>query len=196
MALFPTAYFPSILYIKTIGQYEAIEIEIQETFPKQTIRTRTSIFSSNGALLLSVPIKHNSLVGNQKTQNILIDNSRNWQLNHLRAIKSAYASAPYFDDYFWKLEELLQPLKYQLLVEMNLDIIHFFLESIGLNVNITLNSSFIKNHEIRDMDFLDSNTKLPVYYQVFSNKFEFKSNLSFLDLLMNEGPLARNYILS
>jgi len=36
--------------------------------------------------------------------------------------------------------------------------------------------------------------ELQPYTQVFTNKYDFESNLSILDLLFNEGPNATNYL--
>ena len=48
-------------------------------------------------------------------------------------------------------------------------------------------------------DLIDAKNKYfetPKYYQVFSNKYGFLSNLSILDLLFNLGPNAIDYLYS
>ena len=60
MAVFPIAYFPSILYCREWFKSENNLLEIHENFPKQTIRNRCEILTGNGILRLSVPVEHKS----------------------------------------------------------------------------------------------------------------------------------------
>lgn len=195
MVIFPTAYFASIRYIKSILKYSSFEIEKEETFPKQTIRNRCVILSANGSLNLIVPVIH-SKVKNEKTNNILIDHSQNWQAKHLQSIKSAYSSAPFFEDYFWKIEKILSQKSESKLIELNTTITSMLLDCIDINLNFKYTEQFHKDSVTRDEDYLNESNLLDKYHQVFNEKFGFVSNLSFLDLLMNEGPLARKFVVS
>jgi hypothetical protein len=188
LSLFPTAYFPPIQYLISISKFDIIEIECEESFPKQTLRNRTYILSSNGVLSLSVPLKY---ISKQKTKDVIIDDSINWRIKHLRAIQTAYASSPYFDDYYWKIESILKDNSIKKLLDLNTQILIFFNESIDIDLTIKKNIIFCRNQPTRDKDYVQSDYSIKEYYQVFKNKFGFISNLSFLDLLMNEGPMSR-----
>ncbi len=192
--LFPTAYFPSILYVQEIAQFKKIELECLESFPKQTIRNRCYILSANGPLCLSIPIVHSKQTV-LKTKDILFDNSKNWQKNHLRAIKSAYASSPYFEDYYFDIEDLLLNNPSNSLLSLNLRIMKKMLEFIDVQIEFNYNSSFSKNEPNRNRNYFEKEIDVQKYHQVFILKNGFFSNPSFLDLLMNEGPMARNIIL-
>lgn len=70
----------------------------------------------------------------------------------------------------------------------------------NLEQEIFLTSEFItrKENNYRDM-FLTKNRvsdgkKQEAYYQCFSSKFEFQTNLSALDLLFNLGPESETYV--
>lgn len=72
-----------------------IIIEKHETYPKQTFRNRCHIATSAGMQAITVPVKR--INGNHtKTGDILIDNSKNWQIQHWRSIETAYNKSPYF----------------------------------------------------------------------------------------------------
>ena len=50
--------------------------------------------------------------------------------------------------------------------------------------------------DFRTLDFMKNSFEIKEYQQVFSYGKGFYSNLSMIDLLMNEGPFIRNWILS
>jgi len=195
MEVYPTAYFPSINYLNTFYGSNDSTIEIHENFPKQTIRNRCEILTSNGILTLSIPVIHNSL-GKQLTKDVRIDYSKNWQIDHWRAIQSAYASSPYFEDYFEEVKLIITE-KSDYLIDKNNRILDF-VESI-LDNKTTRRFTFkfensISNNKILYLEReLKSRTS---YQQVFSYNKPFTPNLSILDLIFNEGPFCRKWILS
>ena len=65
---------------------------------------------------------------------------------------------------------------------------------LSFDINITKSYEIEYNIDYRNTDFMNRDTMKP-YQQVFSYDKDFTSNLSFLDLLFNEGPFMRNWIL-
>jgi len=118
-----------------------------------------------------------------------------WQNEHWRAIQSSYASAPYFDDYGYRIREIIYNNPKDLL-EFNLSILKFVMEILDLDFDINNTKSYeIEcNMDYRNTDFMNRDSMKP-YQQVFSYDKDFTSNLSFLDILFNEGPFMRNWIL-
>ena len=57
--LLPVLYLGPISYFSQLKQHQAgrIELERFEHFPKQTYRNRMSIYSPNGKLDLTIPVK-------------------------------------------------------------------------------------------------------------------------------------------
>jgi hypothetical protein len=195
MEVFPTAYFPSINYLNTFYSSNDSTIEIHENFPKQTIRNRCEILTSNGILTLSIPVIHNSL-GKQLTKDVRIDYSKNWQIDHWRAIQSAYASSPYFEDYFEEVKLIITE-KSDYLIDKNNHILDF-VESI-LDKKTTRKFTFKFENSISNNKNLYLERELKSrksYQQVFSYNKAFTPNLSILDLIFNEGPFCRKWILS
>lgn len=192
--IFPTSYFPSIAYLKAYFLHVNTIIEAYESFPKQTLRNRCEILTSNGVLRLSIPVK--KINGNRTfTKDVEVDYSVKWQNEHWRAIQSSYASAPYFDDYGYRIREIIYNNPKDLL-EFNLSILKFVMEILDLDFDINNTKSYeIEcNMDYRNTEFMNRDSMKP-YQQVFSYDKDFTSNLSFLDILFNEGPFMRNWIL-
>ena len=196
MTILPIAYFPSVHYLMEYFSEETTHLEIHENFVKQTIRNRCEILSGNGVLRLSIPLNHSNGM-KIKTKDIRIDFGKSLQTNHWKAIKSAYASAPYFEDYEQQINQLLLA-KDVFLVDKNHRIFEFLFSILEINRTISYTKIYTEQTErdFRTLDFMNNSFEIKEYQQVFSYGNEFRSNLSMIDLLMNEGPFIRNWILS
>ena len=85
----------------SIGASPTVQIEVMESFPKQTYRNRCTITTPDGPLTLTVPVKHSER--KQLTRDVEISYQKHWQHQHWIALVSAYKRTPYFDyymDYF------------------------------------------------------------------------------------------------
>ena len=196
MTILPIAYFPSVHYLKVYLSDTDSVLEIHENFVKQTIRNRCEILSGNGVLRLSIPLNHSSGM-KIKTKDIRIDFGKSWQINHWKAIKSAYASAPYFEDYEQQINQILLA-KDVFLIDKNHRILEFLFSILEINrtIDYTKIYTYQTDRDYINTDFLKNSFVMKKYQQVFSYGNEFRSNLSMIDLLMNEGPFIRNWILS
>ena len=84
-----------------LGEEVGCQVEVMESFPKQTYRNRCTITTPDGQLTLTVPVKHSER--KQLTRDVEISYQKNWQHQHWIALVSAYKRTPYFDyymDYF------------------------------------------------------------------------------------------------
>lgn len=195
--LFSTNYFGSIPYFQSIAPHNEIIIDIHEQYHKQSWRNRTQILESNGPMYLSIPVTRPN---GSKTlvKDICISDKVNWRRDHWKAIESSYKHAPYFFYYSDQIKELI----YQ--KEPNLSLFNYKIFKQLLNwLDIEIQISFSKNYQppkdkedyrIR-LDIKHFTNPQETYIQVFSDKYPFYPNLSIIDLIMNEGPLSRNYIL-
>ena len=196
MTILPIAYFPSIHYLKEYFSETNTNLEIHENFVKQSIRNRCEILSGNGILRLSIPLNQSNGI-KIKTKDIRIDFGKSWQTNHWKAIKSAYASAPYFEDYEQQINQILLA-KDEFLVDKTHRIFEFLFSILEINKTIGYTKIYAEKTErdFRTFDFMQNSFEIKEYQQVFSYGKEFNSNLSMIDLLMNEGPFIRNWILT
>lgn len=199
--LFPTAYFGSIAYFQLIMQHERIAIEVWDTFPKQTFRNRCVILSAQGPLRLTLPVEKPN--GSKTlTNDICVVEGEEWRNNHWRAIKSAYASAPYFEHYSSEIEALIFTRERNL-VKYNQLITETIIGLFDHTVLVEPTSDFLPisdpASDFRTVDFESMNVRdfqsVP-YTQVLFQHPHFQPNPSILDLLFCEGPMGRLKLLT
>ena len=191
IVIHPT-YFPNILFFSKILNHKKILFEINDNYIKQTLRNRTSIYHANGILNLSIPVKYSSN-NKQKFKDIVICNDTDWQKKHLKSIKFAYQSSPYFEFYENRFEKIFTK-KEKFLIDINLKSIVLLFELIDrkLVYNFTekynqIYNDYVDSREISNFNFSDKSLSFKKYTQVFETKHGFKENLSMLDLLFNYG---------
>lgn len=195
--IYSTNYFGSIPYFQSIAKFNEVVIDVHEHYKKQTWRNRTQILESNGPMYLSVPVARPD---GSKTavKDIRITYDSNWRKDHWKAIQSSYKHAPYFFYYGNQLKDLIYQEEDKLHL-FNLKILKQLFVWLDLEINISFTNEYIapegpEDYRISlDKKVFDLNQEQ--YIQVFSDKYPFYPNLSIIDLLMNEGPIARNYIL-
>ncbi len=96
--ILPTTYMgPVEWYPQFLANPSAVQIEVMESFPKQTYRNRCTITTPDGPLTLSVPVKRAD--SKQLTRDVEISYQKRWQHQHWIALVSAYKRTPYFDYY-------------------------------------------------------------------------------------------------
>ena len=215
--LLTTAYFPPIDFFVALANSNEIFIESKENFQKQSYRNRTNILSANGVLSLSIPIKRGGELNTHKIaiNQIEIDYSVDWVIQHKRAIEAAYMNSPFFiyykDDIFSILDKKIAKL-----FDLNSALIEKLVFLCGINKKLSYTENFenyISNNptrELVDREQIDLrgiihpkyngesllrllNMEKP-YWQVFT-KQGFITNLSILDLLFNEGPNSISFLM-
>ena len=183
--ILPSSYFPPIGYFKTLKNKPNLLIENYEYFKRHSIRNRTSILGANGIILMTVPVKRKHYSKNP-INNIKIANN-DWKKNHLNSIKSAYGSAPFFIHYYEEIEKIINK-DYVFLIDLNNNILEYFLHKLKINSNIVNTKKYTKHYPPQTLDYRTN--KIPVsghiYQQVFAKNFI--PNLSILDLIFNLGP--------
>ena len=111
MIILPTTYLGSVeWYRRFLANPLDVQIEVMESFPKQTYRNRCTItlpcnelkveslkLKGKEQLTLSVPVKRAD--SKQLTRDVEISYQQRWQHQHWIALVSAYKRTPYFDYY-------------------------------------------------------------------------------------------------
>ena len=195
--LLSTAYLAPIQYYTKLLKYDEIYIEACENFIKQTYRNRCKIYSANGELSLTIPVK--KIEPKTNIKDIRIDYDTNWRKIHWKSIESAYKSSPFFEYY---QDELIPyyTKKYNYLIDFNTELQSVILSNLDILVKISFTKQYISRNEIEYTDMReaihpkkkskDAKFRMVEYTQVFQKKYGFIPNLSILDLLFNEGPNA------
>lgn len=184
-----------------------VYIEACENYQKQSYRNRCRFYAADGVQALSFPIVHEGGTHKLPISEIKVDYSTPWLQQQKRAIISAYRTSAYFEYYQDELFDVLDR-KPETLMELNMSILRFFIEKTGLKVDLRMTEEFSRDGSITDAagqtvvcdDYRDIihpkrpnavlaglDLKKP-YFQVFAPKYGFKSDLSVMDLLFNEGP--------
>ena len=199
LVIHPT-YFPNILFFSKILNQNNIFFEINDNYIKQSFRNRTSIYHANGILNLSIPVKYSSKK-KQKFKEIEICNDTDWQKKHLKSIKFAYRSSPYFEFYENRFEKIFAK-KEKFLIDINLKSIALLFELIDCKLKYNFTEKYnqiytgcVDSREISNFNFSDKSLSFKKYTQVFETKYGFKENLSMLDLLFNYGPNYYNFLI-
>ena len=192
---FAAFYFGPIDYYAEMVKSQSLNIEVCENFQKQTYRNRMNILGANGKLMLNIPILHD---GTRLFKDLQPSYEYDWQKEHIKSLKSAYQSSPYFEYYEDDIIPILEK-KEKFLLDLNLKTIEFMNQKLNLDLEIKQTESY----QIIDKEFDFRNQfsakkpaqyELTEYAQVFDDKFEFVSDLSILDLLFSEGPSAVVYL--
>ena len=187
-------YFPPISHWKHISSNN-LQWSIKSRYNKQTLTNRTYIDSSNGELMLTVPIKHSGKNVPRKFSEIKIDNSSNWKKTHYKSIKICYQSSPFFEFYEDDISFFYES-DYEYLHQLNFASINLVCNWINLEMPK-------ENFNVQEKEFINliylSNTKRTrellekKYTQTFQVSNGFINDLSILDLIFNCGPDSKNY---
>lgn len=196
-ALFSTAYLPPVAYMAALMQHPDALIEAKETFPKQTYRNRTVIMTAEGVRTLSVPVLRTN---HSRTEEVGIDYRERWNIIHMRTLTAAYSASPYFLYYKDELEEMLMQ-RFDRLIDLNQTLLGWLLKQLKIDSSLDYTTDWQpptgEKHDFRYR--FSPKTPYPTdsfksYYQVFEDRIPFTPNLSVVDLLMNLGPEAKEYL--
>lgn len=147
---------------------------------------------ANGLISLTIPI-----IGGRDIKipykDVLIDHSGEWMRDHYRTIISVYGKSAWGIQYFDSLE-FLYAKKEKFLLDWNLMCLEWICSKLKISLEIVEDNEITEFNEILQLTdrILPSNfskdTNPIKYFQVFEDRFGFQSNMSSIDLLMNEGP--------
>ncbi|MFT4838790.1 MAG: hypothetical protein ACJAWA_001441 [Nonlabens sp.] len=189
------SYFVDVIALVHIHKSSSLLLETQDSYVKQTYRNRTYIAAANGKLALNIPVIHQKKGNSVPYNSIEIDHSQNWATTHLKSIKSAYYSSPYFEYYQDDLEILFKDIPISL-IEWNIKTLHFLLEHMQLHREIRITQDY--QNDPLAMRLIDAKDRplmhISPYIQVFQEKYGFTQPLSGLDVLFNLGPASGTYL--
>lgn len=187
MINFHTRIWGEISFYRAVISEEKVFFEAHEHYQKRSSRNRYKILSTNGILNLSIPLKKGK---NSQTpiKEVKISYDENWVPKHLNAIRTAYASAPYFHHLYPKIEALYLS-KNEYLFDLNTSSIKMILEFIQHDIPVEFNTKYEGVSEFSNNDF-----DITPYPQVFEYKNPFEPIDSMLDLVFCLGPESILYL--
>ena len=195
--LLPSASFAPIYQFTLFVNEQEYSIESKEHFIKQSFRNRFEIYSANGKLSLTVPVKKWS--NHTPIDKVEISHDINWQQLHWRSITSSYSASPYFEFFEDQIKTALFS-KEKNLLHYNLQLESTVKNLIGIQSAQNLSASYEKSNPdwrkiIHPKNKLEMQAvSFPNYMQVFAEKHGFIPNLSILDLLFNIGTESKSYL--
>ena len=129
-ALLSTAYLPPVEWMAAYAQADAVWLEAEEHYLKQTCRNRCILLNVSGSIELSVPVSK-TLPNHCPVREMRISYAENWPRNHWRSIVTSYSTSPYFLYY----RDYLEPFflrRYDWLWDFNLEMLSVLLRLLRL----------------------------------------------------------------
>ena len=175
----PTTYMGSVeWYRQFLANPSAVQIEVMESFPKQTYRNRCTITVPHDSqsncqspianrLTLTVPVKRAD--SKQLTRDVEISYQQRWQHQHWIALVSAYKRTPYFDYY----ADFFRP---------------FYEQETRFIVDFNEKIHEVIHQLIRNSEFKIQNSKFTTDWSGLDLESCFGNGQSILDLLFEYGP--------
>jgi hypothetical protein len=196
--LLSTAYLPPLEYFSAIRLSDEVEIELEESYHKQTYRNRCYIQSPNGIQILTVPVYEGSF-RRIALKDIRIDYSKRWQQVHLRALEAAYRVTPYYEFYIDAISNILLSGP-ELLIDLNNQLLMIIMSDLGFSKKISYSRHFepvSKNNP--DLRYSIAPKRISSYVpkkyrQTNTSDGLLSAQLSVLDLLFNMGPEAPAFL--
>jgi hypothetical protein len=130
VAINQPTYLPWIGYFDLIDQVDLFVVLDNVQFAKQSWQQRNRIRAGDGLLWLTVPVHFRGRFG-QLIRDVEIRDPK-FSDDHIRAIEIAYRRSPYFDKYFPGLKGRLEDPDKGLLLNLNLNLIAWALEILGI----------------------------------------------------------------
>jgi len=133
-------YLPYGGFFAKIMKSDAFMIVSKVQFEKRSWQSRNRILTPNGILCLSVPV----LSKNKFHQNICdvqINNDKNWGKKHFLSLKLSYSKSPFWKFYSEFFEHLYKQ-EWKKLYDLDLAIIKFFIEELGIKTPIYYDENF------------------------------------------------------
>ncbi len=216
-------YLPWLGFFAKIDQADLFCSFDAVQYEKKGWINRNYIKTANGPLLLTVPVfskgHFDTLVKDVEIE------QGNWIRKHMRSIELAYRAAPHFEQHFAGVGAILDLYSEGgLLNDMNLDLLRYFLRTLGIQRQLVNASDYDFKGEKSGL-VLDMCLKLKATTYIFGGQGKdyadtaafsaagvlcqfqeyqhptypqlhgpFVPNMSILDLVMNCGPQSRDYL--
>jgi hypothetical protein len=215
-------YLPYLGYFYKMSLADVFVSLDRAAYSSNKVQNRNVIRGPNGPIALTVPVRRSGHFGTPLSE-IAIDNSGPWARKHWRSIEQSYRRYPYFAMYAGELK-LAYERTWERLVDLNLHLTALLMRWLEISVPVVRSSDLlVEGHSTQMLveickevgattyvsgqrakaylepeRFLEAGIRLwfstfrhPEYRQPVT---PFVAELSALDLVMSEGPQARDVI--
>jgi hypothetical protein len=131
-------YLPWVGYFDLMDQSDYFIFLDSVQFDKRSWQQRNRIKTPNGEMMLTVPVYSKGKY-TQSICDVRIDTTKNFQEKHIKTIQQFYSKAAFYSQYFDKFNSILRK-EYSHLVDLNIDLILFFKELLGIQREIARSS--------------------------------------------------------
>jgi hypothetical protein len=223
IAVHQPQYIPWLGYFHKIAKCDSFVFLDNVQYKTREFQNRNRIRTDKGWMWLTVPVvtKDGCRI---RMADVEIDNTMPWQRKHLGSIKTSYATAPYFKEYYGFFEDTFQR-QWLKLSDLNVHITRFVMGQLSITTPIVFESELNvitpKTQRIIDIcrkmnadiylsgvgakEYLEESLfpeqRITLYYQHFDHPeykqcFEpFMPYMSVIDLLFNHGPASKDILL-
>jgi len=143
IAISQPAYLPWAGYFDLIDQVDTFVILDSVQFEKQSWQQRNRVKTPSGLQWLTVPVLFRGHFG-QRIDQVVIREPGFFR-KHLRTIELNYRRAPFFEQYFPELSEILQTCSASLLVDLNLRLTRWLCRILGIGTELLRSSDLREN---------------------------------------------------
>ncbi len=130
LSIMQPTYLPWVGYFELIHKAEYFVFFDDVQFVKKSWHHRNKIATPCGELMLTVPVLSKGKRF-QLLNQVQINNNEKWRKKHLKSIAINYSKSKYFDKYYNELETFYSK-QYEFLVDLNIDIISFLCNCLGI----------------------------------------------------------------
>ncbi|MCW3123216.1 MAG: WbqC-like family protein [Flavipsychrobacter sp.] len=187
----PFLTFPNISWWAQVISADTIILDAGEYFQKMSGRNRYDIAGANNSIKLSIPLV-NGRNQHIPVSDVQVHNGDRWQTQHWRTLVSVYNRSPYFEHFAPTLQQLYET-EFTHLTAFNKASMLWVIKQLKIKAELQDTTVYVKEYpqEVTDLRSYkrDENYSLK-YHQVFEDRIGFLPDLSILDLLFSEGPVA------
>jgi hypothetical protein len=168
-------YLPWRGYFDQIRKADLFIFYDDVQYDKHGWRNRNQIKTVQGKQWLTVPVHSQGVTRGVAIKDVQIDWAKPWARNHLKALTSAYAKAPYFRDYLPVLESLYSR-RDQCLADLTIETTIVLSRTLGLT-----STRFLRSSELAGIEGLKTDRLIQILKRVGATHYI-------------SGPSAREYI--
>lgn len=128
-------YLPYLGFFHKLNQGDIFVVMDSVQFMRRGIQHRNKIKTNKGEQWLTVPVFHQSPREEEYIKEVQIDSEIPWARKHWNTLLTNYSPAPYFDNYAFELQQLLEQ-EWHYLCELDMVLIQWIMEVLGIKKQI------------------------------------------------------------